>query len=204
MENRDLQALVNAYHGGQLNRHDYRRLRRELVDKLVEQDAARLADEQTSPATVPRYILKGRGRSTPTSTKIPKIGWILPAIIAVVAMVAGYVYISHKMSSTVSLPVQAQPPSAGQALPTEASPPWLDELIAAAVWNQSRINEFLRHWEALDSAQRRELRDTPQFHRLTDILSRHLAEQRALAELNNSEARQQEARLQALMRALQK
>jgi len=203
MENSDLQALVNAYHGGQLNRHDYRQLRRELVDKLVEQDTAGLTDEQTSPATVPRYISKGQGRSTPTATKYSKIGWILPVIMAA-AIIAGYVYYSQQTTNVASPPTQPESLSTGQTLPTVVSAPWLDELIAAAVWNESRINEFLRHWEALDSDQRQELRETPQFHRLTDILSRHLAEQRALAELNNSKARQQEARLQALGRALQK
>jgi hypothetical protein len=108
------------------------------------------------------------------------------------------------MSGVVSPPVQPESHSARQTLPIAASTPWLDELIAAAVWDQSRIDEFLRHWEALDSHQRQGIRDTPQFHRLMDLLSRHLAEQRALAELNNTQARQQEARLQTLMRALQK
>ena len=203
MENSDLQALVSAYHGGQLNRHDYRRLRRELVDKLVEQDAASLTDEQTSPATVPRYISKGQDRSRPTPTKIPKIGWIL-AVIMAAAIIAGYVYYSQNMSGIVSPPVRPESLSAGQALPTATSAPWLDELIAAAVWDEPRIDEFLRHWQALDSDQRRELRETPQFHRLTDILSRHLTEQRALADLNNSQARQQKERLQTLARALKK
>jgi hypothetical protein len=203
MENSDLQALVNAYHGGQLNRHEYRRLRRELVDRLVEQDSASLADEQTSPATVPHYISKGQSHLPSTSTKTSKIGWTL-SVIAVAAIIAGYVYFSHNMSGVVSPPVQSESPSAMQALTTATSAPWLDELIAAAVWDQSRINEFLRHWETLDGDQRQEIRDTPQFHRLTDILSRHLAEQRALAELNNKQAQQQQARLQALMRALQK
>jgi hypothetical protein len=136
-------------------------------------------------------------------TKIPKIGWILPVIVAA-AIIIGYVYYSQKMSGIVSPPAQPESPSVGQSSPTAPSAPWLDELIAAAVWDESRINEFLRHWEALDSNQRQELRVTPQFHRLTDILSRHLAEQRALAELNDNKAQQQEARLLALMDALQK
>ena len=203
MVNKDLQALINAYHGGQLNRHDYRRLRRELVDKLVEHDSAPLANEQTSPATVPRYISKGQSHSPPVPTKAPMIGLTLSVII-VAALVGGYVYFSHKMNGVVSSSVQNESPSTTQALATATSVPWLDGLIAAPVWDQSRINGFIRHWEALDSDQRQEIRDTPQFHRLMDILSRHLAEQRALAELNNSEARQQEARLQVLMQALQK
>ena len=203
MENSDLQALVSAHHGGQLNRHDYRRLRRELVDKLEEQDAASIADEQTSPVTVPRYISKGQGRPTPTPTKFPKIGWIL-AVIMVAMIIAGYVYYSQNISGVVSPPARPESLSVGQTLPTAASAPWLDELIAATAWDEPRINEFLRHWEALDSDQRQELRETPQFHRLTDILSRHLTEQRALAELNDSQARQQEERLQTLARALKK
>ncbi len=202
MENSDLQALVNAYHSGQLNRQEYRRRRRELVDRLVE-DSAHLSDEQTSPATVPRYISRGQGHSTPTPIKIPKIGWILSAIVAA-AIIAGYIYYSQKMSGVMGPPTQPKSVSAGQTLLTAPSAPWLNELIAAEVWDQSRINEFLRHWDALDSDQQQGIRDTPQFHRLTDILSRHLAEQQALAELNNSQARQQEARLQTLMHALQK
>lgn len=202
MANKELQELVDAYHGGQLNRQDYRRLRRELVDRLVEQQTMALADEESSPATLPRHIAKGQNHPPPPSTaKRPGIAIFVSIAAISVLIILGYIYFLHGVSGTNQSQVAMEMSDGGQA--TTAPPSWLDNFSAAAEWNPSDIEEVLRHWRALDAAQRQQLRQTPQFHRLMDILSRHLAEQRALAELNNAQAQQQAARLQELRDRLQ-
>ena len=197
MGNSELNALVNAHHSGQVNRHDYRRLRRELVDKLVEQGIDRRADEQTSPMTLPRQQAQAETPGAPAPAKSPAIAVIVSLAMAGL-IVTAYLYLAHKPAQDETSHRNIEPATAA------APAPWLEEFIAARSWDQAHINEFIRHWQGLDSTQRLELRNTPLYQRLKDDLSRHLAEQRALAELNNSQAKQQEARLLELSRALQK
>lgn len=197
MANKELRELIDAYHGGQLNRQDYRRLRRELVDRLVDQQALALEDEESSPATLPRHVAKGQNHPPPPATR-PVLAIVLATVAIAALIIFGYLYFSH---STDRSQDAIEAPDGGQA--TTPPPIWLEDFSAAAEWKASDIEEVLRHWRALDTSQRQRLRQTPQFHRLMDALSRHLAEQRALAELNNAQARQQADRLRELRDALQ-
>lgn len=195
MGNSELQALVKAHHRGQLNRHDYRRLRRELVDKLAQGDDMELIDtDPTSPATVPHYTAERRRHPAPPAASRSKAGLLLFLATVAIALGGGWFYYLHF----------APEPDNGIVGDGAAAAPWLQDFINAPTWDGPRIAAFSRHWESMAAGQRQALRQTPQFHRLMDMLSHQLTEQRALAELNNDRARQQEMRLRELQRILQR
>jgi hypothetical protein len=205
MGNPRLRDLARAYAQGRIAQADYRARRAALLDELMRADVT--AFDTRPDETRPGARAQGPRTEAAPAAPAPKGGGAGKAILAVVVLAAlagGGVYAVRNGMLSTGPAAQTSRESAPESAPPAAAPATdpLARILARPDWDVPRLERFLSEWRALPAAERDRLEKTPSFQYLADALYRRQAEQTALADLGNADARDRVRRISAVMAAV--
>jgi len=221
MSTHTLRGLAKAYSDSLIDRKQYIRERRLLIDDIVSgateispyespprvaqnEDHDRTFSDGETTLELPLLDVEGP-TSTPTTpppTGRNRIFVIVGALaLCVIAVVALFKIV------VPSAPLVTEPPGAGPTVDDVSMPNQAEELLLKFLddnrWQNDRIDGLIAAWRNTPAATRRELDDGPSLRRATDVIYQKFLEEKALFDLGDqTEALATQRRLLDLAAAL--
>ncbi len=192
-----LRGLAKAYSDDILDRKQYVRERRQLIDDIISgkveiipyeasitptnQSHDRTFSEGANTLEIPLFDTE-KSRPVPTKSRWPLA---LLGILAVAALATlGWCKLGPQLESLALAP--AEPNSAAE-IDDRLNP--AEEMLLAFLdenqWQEEHVNRFIQEWTRQPGELRLALVDSPSMHRATDAINQKFLEEKALLELGD-------------------
>jgi formylglycine-generating enzyme required for sulfatase activity len=194
MSTPSLRGLAKAYSDGLIDRKQYIRARRQIIDNIVGGKVEIVPYE--APAARPNPDLERTFSDGEATLEVPPFDVDAPpstaaksnltiVIIAVLALTAVGGFTWLKMAPSPNGPARREPATSENKDPRSPNP--AEELLVDFLdenrWQIERIDAFVLAWEKAPAAARRALADSPSMHRAAAAIYQKFGEEKALLDL---------------------
>ena len=192
-----LRGLAKAYSDNIVDRKQYIRERRQLIDDIISGEAELIPYEPSPPPAIPdteRTFSDGAATlepvlinteallSPPTSSNRALI--IMAILVLTAVVVIGWFKLAPKPESFV--PARIDPnPSVTPINRASSAEELLGNFLDENQWQNERIDGFLEEWRRLPSDVKLALVDSPSMHRAVEVIYQNFLEEKALLELGD-------------------
>lgn len=178
MHKSQLRKLAQQYARAELEEAEYRRLRIELIDSIVDERIPIVREPPPKP--VPPPSAPPREDPEPVRRSLAPIYVVVGVV--VIGLVAWFGFASKpeppRSVSTVGQSTVARSPGPGERL--------IEEFLTQIQWSEARLSGFKTGWSALSELERAQARDSSAYQKLSTAIGQEISAQQALAQLDGS------------------